>query len=202
MTRTREEMRLYQRERRARLKASKPVIDRDWAVADTTLPRYAITGASDAEYERLRVKAAAIGRGPVITHTNGRLDVLSREAFEARPVAPSRSVAPYKPPAPLSPDAIRGSMVAIGGRPGPGLVRQGYGYAAPPDLAAVSPYTRAEEFQAKSVAMFAAQAAETDALKRRVVALEAAAADRRANASEVAQAFFGLIQFGLTGRAR
>jgi hypothetical protein len=104
---TREEMRLYMRDYRARKKASgsfrsygrakphaKPraAIDRDWAVVDTSLPRDAITSASDTDHERIRAKAAAIGRGKaVITMTNGRLDVVSREAFEPHPVTPSPS---------------------------------------------------------------------------------------------------------------
>jgi hypothetical protein len=108
MARTRQEMRLYQRERRARLKAAQPTVDPDWAVVDTTLSRDAITGASAAEFERVRAKAAAIGRAKaVVTQTNGRLDVVSREAFEARsPSAPSRAIA-RTPAAPPPPDAIR-----------------------------------------------------------------------------------------------
>ena len=33
-------------------------------------------------------------------------------------------------------------MVAIGGEPGRGLIAQGYGYPAPPDIAAVSTFTQ------------------------------------------------------------
>jgi hypothetical protein len=188
MARTREEMRLYQRARRARIKAEDATVDRDWAVVDGSLPRNAITSASDAEHERIRAKAAAIGRGKaVITQTNGRLDVVSRDVFDARLVAPSPSRAVATPPPP--------SMVAIGGQAGRGLVAQGNGYAAPPNLAAVSPFTRAEEFRAQTTAMLAALAAKSDAQERRIVALEAADADRRARKHELAQAVFGLFGF-------
>ena len=80
-------------------------------------------------------------------------------------------------------------MVAIGGRPGPGLVPQGYGYPAPPDIAAVSTFTKWRE---KTEAMLETLAAKTDVQERRIAALEAFQADRRAYALEVAGALVGL----------
>jgi hypothetical protein len=91
-------------------------------------------------------------------------------------------------------------MVAIGGKPGRGLTPQGQGYALPPDLAAVSPFTHAKQFEAKAEAMLVALAAKADAQDRRIAALESAAADRRANALDVARALGGIFQFALTGR--
>jgi hypothetical protein len=91
-------------------------------------------------------------------------------------------------------------MVAIGGKPGHGLVPQGRGYGLPPDLAAVSPYTRAEEFRAHTTTMLAALAAKSDDQERRLVALERAAADRRADMLGVVQALGGIFKFALTRR--
>jgi len=53
-------------------------------VIDAALPRNAIMSASEPEIATLRAKLAAIGSDAVITKTGGRLDVASREAFEAR----------------------------------------------------------------------------------------------------------------------
>jgi hypothetical protein len=86
------------------------------------------------------------------------------------------------------------SMIAIGGEPGRGLVAQGFGYAAPPDIAAVSNYTK---WRANTETMLAALAAKSDAQERRIAALETAAADRRADVLAVAQAFAGLFQFAV-----
>lgn len=103
-----------------------------------------------------------------------------------------RNVTLYEPP-PM-PAVASKSMLAIGGRPGPGLIPQGRGYAAPPDIAATSPFTRAEEFRAKTETMLAALAAKADEQEKRIAALEAAAADRRAQVIGVAQAFLGLAR--------
>jgi hypothetical protein len=91
-------------------------------------------------------------------------------------------------------------MLAIGGRPGRGLIPLGPGYAAPPDLAAVSPFTRAEGFRAKTETMLAALAAKADQAERRISALEAEAADRRSRAVEFAKAFVGAFQLVVAGR--
>jgi hypothetical protein len=137
----------YMRARRARQKAESEAAE---PVVDVTISRNALLKESDRELSHVWAKVDAIGRGAVITKTHGRLDVLTREA---RGSAPSRA-AVYKPPPPAAAprSATRReyappvSMVAIGGKPGHGLVPQGRGYGLPPDLAAVSPYTRAEEF--------------------------------------------------------
>ena len=49
-------------------------------------------------------------------------------------------------------------MVAIGGVPGRGLVDQGYGYPAPPDIAAVSTFTKWRENTETMLATLAAKA--------------------------------------------
>lgn len=101
--------------------------------------------------------------------------------------APSRALVlltPAPPPAPQS-------MIAIGGKPGRGLVPQAYGYAAPPDIAAVSNYTK---WRTNSETMLAALAVKADAQERRIAALETAAANRSADALAIAQAFAGLFR--------
>jgi hypothetical protein len=91
-------------------------------------------------------------------------------------------------------------MLAIGGRPGRGLIPQGPGYAAPPDLAAVSPFTRAEEFRARTETILAALAAKSDEQDRRIAALEAAAADRQSRAVEFAKALVRAFQLVVAKR--
>jgi BMFP domain-containing protein YqiC len=198
------DMAAYMRGRRARQKAEREAAE---PVVDITIPRNALLKESDKELSRVRAKVDAIGPGAVITKTHGRLDVLTREDFESRGSAPSRE-AVYKRPTPAAAprSATRReyvppvSMVAIGGKPGHGLVPQGRGSGLPPDLAAHSPYTRAEEFRAHTTTMLAALAARADAQDRRIAALEAAAADRRVNALDVAHALGGIFKFALTGR--
>jgi hypothetical protein len=146
-TLTRNQMRLYQRERRARLKTgSWPTTPKDTPCRPAAPP-------------------------PAFSH------------------APTRAVAPT--PAGAVPTA---STFAIGGRPGRGLVPQGYGYAAPPDIAAVSTFTK---WCANTETMLAALAAKSDAQERRIAALEAAAAGRRANTLAVVQAIAGLFSFAV-----
>jgi hypothetical protein len=116
-----------------------------------------------------------------------------------RPVAsaPARITASAPLPqiiAPMAVDVVQASpgppsMVAIGGVPGPGLVDQGYGYPAPPDIAAVSPFTK---WRANTESMLAALAAKADMQDRRI-ALEASQANRRAAALDVARALAGLF---------
>jgi hypothetical protein len=146
------------------------------------LPRDAIAKASRAELATVRAKIAAIGPGAIITKTGGRFDVVSGETFEARHNTPA--------PAPRS-------MFAIGGKPGRGLVPQGRGMPAPPDIAATSVYG---QFITRTEAMLAALAAKADEQERRISALEAAAADRQSRAVEFAKAFVGAFQLGVAGR--
>jgi hypothetical protein len=204
------DMAAYMRARRARQRAEREASE---PLVDASIPRGALLKESAEDLSRVWAKVDAIGAGAVITKTNGRLDVLSRKDIEARDFttspgragsrlraptpAPFRAVAPYNQSTPAAPPR---SMVAIGGKPGRGLVPQGRGYALPPDMAAVSPYTRAEEFRAKTEAMLSALAAKADAQDRRIAALEAAAADRRVNALDVAHALGGIFKFALTGR--
>jgi hypothetical protein len=154
------------------------------------IPRGALLKEHPRDLDVMWAKADAIGPGAVITKTNGRLDVITRADADAR------TPAPLTPP---SPTLIRRSMVAMGGRPGRGLVPQGVGYGAPPDLAAVAPYTHAKQFEARTEAMLSALAVKVDEHAREIAALKAAAADRRADTVNVARAVVGLLRFGLTG---
>jgi hypothetical protein len=99
---------------------------------------------------------------------------------------------PTRLPAPPA----RPSMYAIGGEPGCGLIPQGSGYALPPDQAATSTYTLT---QAKAETMLAALAARSDMQERRIAALEAQAADRKAQAVDVTQAIFGVLRYAFVG---
>ena len=110
----------------------------------------------------------------------------------------SRELAVIRPPSPTPPPK---SMYAVGGKPGRGLVYQGRGMPAPPDIAAASSYTHAKQFEAQTTAVIAELVARDKDKERRIAALEAAAADRRTNALDFANALVGLLRFGLTGRA-
>jgi hypothetical protein len=137
------------------------------------------------------------------------------DPFPARGPIPTKPLATREPPAtesgavrraPIASDAYvnipaaapragaPASMLAIGGKPGRGLVPQGYGYPAPPDLAAVSTFTK---WRTNTETMLVALAAKSDAQERRIAALETAAADRRAAALAVTQAIAGLFRFAV-----
>jgi hypothetical protein len=104
--------------------------------------------------------------------------------------APARDLSTSSRPPP--------SMVAIGGVPGRGLVDQGYGYPAPPDIAAVSTFTK---WRANTETMLATLAARADMQDRRIAALEASQADRDAVALDVARALAGLFSYAVHGGA-
>jgi hypothetical protein len=160
------DMAAYMRDYRAR-KRGEPVVDKAFrASADV----------SESEIAAIRAKVAAVGPSAVIAKTAGRLDVISSDAWEARRRAREASTMPQRAPStpqpPSTPQAPARSMLAIGGRPGRGLVAQGRGMPARPDIAAVSPYTHAKEFEANATASINLLAREVTALKRRVGELE------------------------------
>lgn len=163
--------------------ASKPVID-------VAISRNEFLNASESEVARVRAKLAAIGPGgAVITKTDGRFDVVSSATFEARNALQPSHVPPPRPTPPPK------SMYAIGGKPGRGLIPQGRGMPLPPDLAAVSAFSHAKEFEAQTTAVIAELVARDKDKERRMAALEAAAADRRALAAEAGQAFLNVIGY-------
>jgi hypothetical protein len=104
--------------------------------------------------------------------------------------APARALSTSSGPRP--------SMIAIGGVPGRGLVDQGDGYPAPPDIAAVSKFTK---WRTNTETMLATLAAKADMQERRIAALEASQADRRAAALDVARALAGLFSCAIHGPA-
>ncbi len=148
MSRTRDEMRLYQRARRARLKAG-------------TSPTAPKNGPSIARRPVLApdlasARTAAIGGFPAML------------AGSLLPATPTGGL-PHAT-APGSPGTMSGgSTPAIGGRPGPGLIDCGPGYPLPPDQFAASPYGR---WQANVETMLAVLAAKNDAQEKRIAALE------------------------------
>jgi hypothetical protein len=130
---------------------------------------------------------------PIVSATAPRrAAIITAPASRVAPPAP----APYRAfvVTTAAPASAPQSMIANGGRPGRGLVAQGYGYAAPPDIAAVSNYTK---WRNSTETMLAALAAKSDAQERRIAALETAAANRRADALAVAHAFVGLFRFAV-----
>ena len=154
----------------------------------------------EAELARAGAPIRAPWRAPKSAKRQGN-PIVFTPVPAPRAVTPARpgpihvnALAPSRAAPTQSPDLIRESMVAIGGRPGPGLIPQGYGYPAPPDIAAVSAFTK---WHTNTETMLAALAAKSDAQERRIAALEAAAADRRANALDVAQALAGLFSFAI-----
>jgi hypothetical protein len=137
MSRTRDETRLYQRARRARLKAG------TWPTAPKDAPPIAGRSALAPDPASART---AIGAFPATLA--GSL-----------PATPTRSL-PHGT-APVSRETtFGGSTPAIGGRPGSGLVDCGPGYPLPPDQFVVSPYGR---WQANVETMLATLAAKNDA---------------------------------------
>ncbi len=108
------------------------------------------------------------------------------EAHRAPQSPPARMPSPVLMPLPPPP---RPSMYAVGGRPGPGLVPAGPGYALSPDLYAASFFGKAET-------MLAALAAKSDEQERRIAALEKTVAFNGAagqTAKSLARAIVGLI---------
>jgi hypothetical protein len=119
---------------------------------------------------------------------------------EARAPAAARAVTLYEPPAPKRPATPPASLFAIGGKPSRGLIPQGQGMPLPPDQAAVSAYTHAKQFEAQTSAIIAELFARDKDKERRIAALEAEAADRRAQAVNMAQALFGIARSVVASR--
>lgn len=120
----------------------------------------------------------------------------ARPASTAPVPLPSRALTIPTPATPsgLIPAPAPVSMPAIGGQPGRGLIPQGYGYPAPPDIAAVSRFTKWRENMETMVATLAAR---SDEQERRVKALEAAQAARRADLIAFGQALAGLFSYAV-----
>ena len=174
----REKVAAYHRARRARIKAEKEAIVARGGRPTFTTHEPGIFGYRD-------------GNKPKPRRTAPSSDKASRSADRNQSGSAAPSVHVIAPPA--SPPR---SMLAIGGKPGRGLVPQGRGMALPPDLAAVSQFSR---FQENTLAMLAALAARVDAQEQEIAALKAADADRKANAINVAGAFFNLIRVAIGG---
>jgi hypothetical protein len=155
MSRTRDEMRLYQRTRRARIKAG------TWPSNPKDAPAAARRSAFATFVDRSPARAA-----------------VARSPWTPASVGPPRGTAPVAP-ATLSGDSTPGgppSTPAIGGRPGPGLIPCGPGYPLPPDQFALSPFGR---WQANVETMLATLAARNDTQEQRIAALESQVAERR-----------------------
>lgn len=181
------------RERRARIKAG------TWDFPNGGAAEFAKAGAA------IHTSSKRLGRATKSPDAPAKPEVFS-SAPAPRPVASApqvitptsgRVVSPAPVSAASTSLAPPSSMVAIGGVPGRGLVYQGDGYPAPPDIAAVSTYTKWRE---NTETMLATLAAKADVQDRRIAALEASQADRRAYALEVARALVGLFNCALHDR--
>ena len=202
--RDRDSKREADRERRARIKAG------TWDFPNGGAAEFAKAGAA------IHTSSKRLGRSSNSPDPPAKPGVFT-SAPAPRPIAsaPARTISPARidhvipPPAAgvVSPAPARApstssgppsSMVAIGGVPGRGLVPQGYGYPAPPDIAAVSTFTKWRE---NTETMLATLAANADVQERRIAALEASQADRRAAALDVARALAGLFSYAIQGLA-
>jgi hypothetical protein len=168
-------------------------------VIDAAIPRNALSKASEAELATVRVKAAAIGPGAVITKTDNRFDIVTSETFEARgqslPPARSRAAPPlHARPLTVTQLPLQGeiipppqSMIADGGTP----ARR---YPANASVAEATALIRAHA--AEQARVNAEMARRVEALERaraedarRIAALE----DRRSTLVAVIQAFAGMF---------
>ena len=193
--RDRDSKREADRERRARIKAG------TWDFPNGGAAEFAKAGAA------IQTSSKRLGRSSQSPEPWAKPGVFT-SAPAPRPSAPAplrhvitptpaRAVSPAPAPAPSTSSGPPPSMVAIGGRPGRGLIAQGYGYPAPPDIAAVSTFTK---WRANTETMLATLAAKADMQDRRIAALEASQADRRANALDVARALAQLFGYAIHGR--
>jgi hypothetical protein len=202
--RDRDSKREADRQRRARIKAG------TWDFPNGGAAEFAKAGAA------IHTSSKPLGRSPKSPNLPAEPEI-STSAPAPRPIssAPARTFASAPIHHAITPTAARvvspapararstsigppPSMVAIGGVPGRGLVDQGRGYPAPPDIAAVSTFTKWRE---NTETMLAALAAKADMQERRIAALEASQASRRAGALDVARALAGLFSYAIQGRA-
>jgi hypothetical protein len=157
------------RERRARIKAG------TWDFPNGGAAEFAKAGAA------IHTSSKRLDRSPKSPDLPGKPEVFT-SAPAPRPIAsaPARTidssplrhvitptpawvVSPARAPAPSTSSGPPPSMVAIGGRPGRGLVAQGYGYPVPPDIAAVSTFSK---WRANTETMLATlAAANSDAIR-------------------------------------
>jgi hypothetical protein len=192
--RDRDSKREADRERRARIKAG------TWDFPNGGAAEFAKAGVA------IQTSSKLLGRSSRSPDPSQKPEVFT-SAPAPRPVASApqvitptsgRVVSPAPVSAASTSLAPPSSMVAIGGVPDRGLVYQGDGYPAPPDIAAVSTFTKWRE---NTETILATLAAKADVQDQRIAALEASQADRRAYALEVAGALVGLFNCLIHGRA-
>lgn len=154
---SRDEMRLYQRARRARIKAEAECYP---------------DGGTGAQVRAAGDRAAAL----VMAQASLRLPAPDPPLSRWRAGRAQTTREPSRPGlremmTASPPPALR-SMFAVGGTAGKGLVAQGRGMPLPPDQAAVSAYTHAKQFEANATASINLLAREVATLKQRVGELE------------------------------
>ena len=171
------DMAAYMRKRRAKQRAERGAAVR----ADTALPSKAIAQVGGGEIAIVKADIAAIqskGGRALITKVDARLRAIDARCAATPARSPMRRIEPASPR----------SMVAIGGRAGTGRPVPGYD----PDREPHDPY--AVLHRVNTVAMLQTLAAQVDANTREIAALQAAAADRRARAADIAQALFSAMR--------
>jgi hypothetical protein len=187
--RDRDRKREADRERRARIKSG------TWDFPNGGAADFAKAGAA------IHTSSKRLGRSQKMPDISAKAEIFTPAP---RPIASAPHVitptsARVVSPAPVNPAStspVPRSMIAIGGVPGRGLVNQGYGYPASPDIAAVSTFTKWRE---NTEIMLATLAAKADMQDRRIAAPEASQADRRAYALEVTGAIVGLFSCVVRG---
>ena len=182
------------RERRARIKAG------TWDFPNGGAAEFAKAGAAiHTSSKRLGYSSQSPDRSakPEV-FTSAPAPAPRPAASAPRVTAPTfaRVVSPAPVPAASTGSAPPSSMVAIDGVSGRGLVPQGYGYPGPPDIAAVSSFTKWHE---KTETMLATLAANADIQDRRIAVLEASHANRSADLLDVARALAGIFSYAVHG---
>jgi hypothetical protein len=186
----RDDMAAYMRARRARQRA-----EREAAQAASSQTPSNLIRARPAE------DGAKANRGvPVLTHDRLAGDGHYRDGNKPKPNDRTKQKAVSHPialpeiwPATAPAAGAPQSMVAIGGKPGQGPAIPGYDPTfAPHDGYAVT-------HAVNTALMLRALAAQVDANTREIAELKRAAADRKAQAADMAQALFGLFRHAFLG---
>jgi hypothetical protein len=187
----RDDMAAYMRKRRARLRAEREAAQAGTSHAPLNLERTrparnAVKANQDVS---VLTRDAPTGEEGYRARNKPKPDYLEKKKL-AHPLASLPESQPASPRPALPP----GSMVAIGGKPGQGPAIPGYDPTfSPHDGYAVA-------HAVNTALMLQALAAQVDANTREIAELKRAAADRKAQAADVAQALFGLFRHAFLSR--
>jgi hypothetical protein len=187
----RDDMAAYMRARRARQRAEREAAQAAPSHAHLSLER--TRPARNAVRENrdvpVLVRDTPTGHGGYRDGNKPKPNYLEKEKLtHSLPLLSESQPAPPLPAPPLR------SMVAIGGKPGQGPAIPGYDPTfSPHDGYAVT-------HAVNTVSMLQALAAQVDANTREIAELKRAAADRKGQAADMAQALFGLFRHAFLSR--